>query len=304
MAQDLVRRHIWLIDTLDKYGKLTRKEISRLWQDSYLSDGNPLPERTFHHHRRSIEQNFHITISCNSAGEYSIDETESAKEVAFCRFLLNSFVVNDTLVEMPEVSRYIMVEDIPSSREFLPKVLEAIKRKVKLVFSYQGFNRSLPDRNIRFLPFFAKLYKQRWYMIGIKESLGKVRTYALDRVIDMRLLNEECDRPDDVSPEDFFENCLGVTQSKAPVRTIRLKVNYKQAKYFRALPLHHSQEEIISGPEYSIFTYKLKINYELIHEILSFGSFVTVEAPTELKVQVMNEMQRMIANYSMGNSVV
>ena len=67
---DLVRRHIWLVDLLDKYGKLSRKEISDLWQNSSIGDGNPLPERTFHHHRRAVEDLFHINIRCNTAGEY------------------------------------------------------------------------------------------------------------------------------------------------------------------------------------------------------------------------------------------
>lgn len=297
MAQDLVRRHIWLIDTLYKYGRLSRKEISRLWQLSHLGDGNPLPERTFHHHRRAIEQNFHLSIECNSRGEYFIEESDSPKESAFVRYLINSYVINDTLSDMPEVSPNIIVEDIPSSREFLPLVLEAVKKKCKLQFSYQGFNRSLPDRNIRFSPCFVKLYKQRWYMIGIKEAIGKVRTYALDRVTEMTLLNEPCDASSHLSPEDFFENCLGITQSKAPARNIRLRVSASQAKYFRALPLHHSQQEVESGPEYSVFVYKLKINYELVHEILSFGSSVYVEAPAELRIMVVNELKRTLDSY-------
>lgn len=297
MAQDQLRRQIWLIDTLGKYGKLSRAEISRLWEISSAGDGNPLPERTFHHHRRAIEKNFRLSILCNSRGEYYIEEPESPKETAFCKFLINSVVINDTLAEMPEVSRNIIVEEIPSSREFLPMVLEAVKKKNKLRFSYQGFNRSLPDRNIRFSPYFVKLYKQRWYMIGIKESIGKVRTYALDRVTEMTLLNEACDNDPGLSPEDFFENCLGITQSKAPARIIRLRVTSAQAKYFRALPLHHSQKEVESGPDYSVFTYRLKINYELVHEILSFGSAVYVESPSELRIMVVNEVQRTLDLY-------
>lgn len=300
MAKDLIRRYIWLIDTLDKYGKLSRNEISRLWENSHLGDGNPMPARTFYHHRRSIEDIFHITISSNSRGEYFIeDDAGSPKESKFCRYLLNSFAINETLAETPEVSRHIIVEEIPSSREFLPLVLEGIRKSCKLIFSYHGFDRSLPDRNIRFSPIIVKLYKQRWYMIGIKESIGKVRTYALDRVKDMKLLNEPCDKTSDIdTEEDYFENCLGITQSKAPARNVRLKVTSRQAKYFRALPLHHSQEETMQTSDFSVFTYKLKINYELIHEILSFGSSVEVLAPMELKVQVINELQRSIVNYS------
>lgn len=298
MAQDLLRRHIWLVDVLDKYGKLTRSEISDLWQKSSLGDGNPLPERTFHHHRRSIEDTFHINIKCNSRGEYFIEDFNTPRDTAFRRYIMNSFVVNGTLAENPEMSEFIMVEDIPSSREYLPLVVEAIKGKKKIVFDYAGFHRVLPDKGIRYSPFFVRLYKQRWYMVGVKESIGKVRTYALDRVIGMRLLTETGDSHGSFSPEEFFSSCLGVTQSMAPPRSVRLRVEARQAKYFRALPLHHSQEEVFTGPDYSIFSYKLKINFELIHEILGFGASVTVESPMELRLQVINELQASLANYT------
>ena len=294
---DLVRRHIWLVDLLDKYGKLSRKEISDLWQNSSIGDGNPLPERTFHHHRRAVEDLFHINIRCNSAGEYFIENFDRPRDLSFRRFLINSFIINGTLAENPEMAEFIMVEDIPSSREFLPIVVEAIKGNKKVVFDYGGFTRVIPDKGIHYSPFFVKLYKQRWYMVGIKESIGKMRTYALDRVIGMNILNEPASPQGKYSPEEFFSTCLGVTQSMSPPRTVKLKVDSRQAKYFRALPMHHSQKEEFVCPGFSIFSYKLKINYELIHEIVGFGSAVVVEAPAELRLQVTNELQRSLANY-------
>jgi len=300
MGSDLIRRHAWLVETLDKYGALTRREISDLWQKSPSGDGNPIPERTFHHHRRAIEETFHISIKCNSRGEYYIEEEESEREAAFRRYVFNSYMINNTLNDNPGVAKYIMVDEIPSSREFLPVVIDAIQQHKKISFDYAGFTRVIPDRNIRYSPLFVKLYKQRWYMIGIKEKNGKIRTYALDRVKKMHLLNEDAEKSD-YSPEDIFEYCLGVTQSQASPRNIRLRVTAKQAKYLRALPLHHTQQEVFVCDDYSVFTYRLKINYELVHDILGFGESVLVESPTELRVAVVTEMQNTINGYSINN---
>ena len=55
MARDLISRYIWIVDTLNRYGHLTRADINRLWMRSALSDGKPMPERTFYLHRRAIE---------------------------------------------------------------------------------------------------------------------------------------------------------------------------------------------------------------------------------------------------------
>lgn len=39
MAKELFNRYVWLIDTLQRYGRLTRREIDGLWQRSEYSDG-------------------------------------------------------------------------------------------------------------------------------------------------------------------------------------------------------------------------------------------------------------------------
>ncbi|MDE6577079.1 MAG: hypothetical protein K2K58_02765 [Muribaculaceae bacterium] len=63
MAHDLIGRYVWIVDTLTRYEKLSRKEINRLWMLSPFSEGEPLPERTFYNYRRNIEKNFNIDIA-------------------------------------------------------------------------------------------------------------------------------------------------------------------------------------------------------------------------------------------------
>lgn len=53
MARDIIGRYVWIVDTLSRYKHLSREEINRLWVNSHLSDGNPIPERTFYSYRRS-----------------------------------------------------------------------------------------------------------------------------------------------------------------------------------------------------------------------------------------------------------
>ena len=64
----------------------------------------------------------------------------------------------------------------------------------------------------------------------------------------------------------------------------------------RALPLHHSQQEQIHDL-YSIFDYRLKLNYELAHEILSMGSGVKVLNPPEPRAMVLHELAELNKPY-------
>lgn len=296
MTRDLFSKYVWIVDTLSRYEKLSRERLNALWVRSSISNGRELPERTFHHYRRSIEENFHIDIACNRFGEYYIDKSSLNRNKSLTNWLLDNYAVNGALSDDPEASSRVEVEDVPSAREFLPKVLEAMREFSKIRFTYAGFNRSRAERDITFQPYFLKRYKQRWYMLGVKEKNGEIRTYALDRIKELLILNEKFQLPEGLAPGDYFDDIIGITSSKAPTRTVKLRTTTSQAKYLRALPLHHSQQEEVHD-DYSIFTYRLKLNYELTHEILSLGSEVTVLDPPELRLMVTQELRNTLAQY-------
>ncbi len=302
MARDLISRYVWIVDTLNRYGKLTREEIDRLWLRSHLSDGNPIPPRTFFHYRRAIEENFHIDILCNRNGEYYIDHGDDDRNRLLTNWLLDSYAVNNAMKESHAASDRVLVEDVPSAREYLPTVLEAIGASEKIRFTYAGFNRSRPETDIVFHPYFVKRYKQRWYMVGLREKTADIRTYALDRVKEMKLVSSNFTMPQDLDPAQFFDNIIGITLSKAAVRIVKIRTTPQQAKYFRALPLHQSQQEEIHD-QYSIFTYRLKLNYELVHELLSYGAGVTVLAPKELRVMITEELRLTLSHYNEINKI-
>lgn len=299
MPRDLISRYVWIVDTLTRYERLTRKQLNRLWMRSPLSSGEPLPERTFYHYRRAIEENFHIDIACDSQGRYYIDRDNSRQSRAFTNWMLDSYAVSNAIKGSDAPMDRVEIEDVPSAREFLPVVLDAIRNSHKIEFTYAGFNRSRAERGIRYEPYFLKRYKQRWYMIGLKEKGGDIRTYALDRVKEVKTLDEPFVKPADLELNDLFGNIVGVTSSKADVKTVRLQATPTQAKYFRALPLHPSQEEALHD-DYSVFTYRLKLNYELAHEILSLGDAVKVLEPPELKAMVVMQLRSALQQYEGG----
>lgn len=296
MNRDLITRYVWIVDTITRYGKITRQELNALWVRSALSDGEPIPARTFFHHRRAIEEHFHVDIKCTAAGEYYIEAPASKQDEAFRNWLMDSYAVRGVMSDSGDVSGRILVEEVPSARLHLPTVMDALKRSYKIMFTYHSFSRSKPETGIVFHPYFVRLFKQRWYMVGYKEKSKDIRTYALDRISEMRPLTDEFVMPDDVSPDAFFEDYVGVTTSHSSVHNVRIQVDSTQAKYFRALPLHHSQQEV-AHETFSIFTYHLKLNYELVHELLSYGSSVKVLEPPQLKAMVISELTRTLDQY-------
>ncbi len=296
MTRDLFSRYVWIIDTITRYGRLSRERLNQLWLRSPISNGQPLPERTFYHYRRSIEQNFHIDINCDETGHYYIDQGALSRNKSLTNLMLDNYAVNGAISDSPDVSERVEVEDVPSAREYMPMVLEAMRNSEKICFTYAGFNRSRAERDIIFSPYFLKRYKQRWYMLGMREKDGNIRTYALDRIKELTLLQQTFIMPAELTAADYFGTVIGITTSQAPVHEVRLRTSLQQAKYLRALPLHASQQEEVHD-DYSIFSYRLQLNYELVHEIIGFGDAVKVLDPPELRLMVTEALRAALSQY-------
>jgi len=57
-----------------------------------MSEGNPIPKKTFHNQRKAIEAMFDINIECTkNTYEYYIDNAEDMERGGVRRWLINSF---------------------------------------------------------------------------------------------------------------------------------------------------------------------------------------------------------------------
>ena len=297
MSKGLINKYIWIIDTIQRYGRITREELNALWVKSSFSEGEPIPRRTFYSYRQGIEETFNITICCDaSTFEYYIECVEEEQNENLRNWLLDSASLTGMLNDSKDVAGKIFLENVPSAREFLPVMIQALKDSNRIKFSYKAFNRINVVKDIIFEPYFVRIFKQRWYVIGNNVKDDAIKTYSLDRINELNILPDKFNIPEEFDIKGYFYNCFGIINTKGNVKDIILKINPNQAKYFRALPLHHSQQEEIHD-NYSLFRYKLLITYDFVQEILSHGANVEVLSPPELKATLINELKSALSNY-------
>ena len=297
MIRNLINRDVWLVDTIGRYGRITLKDLNKVWLSSQISDGRPLARRTFFHYRDAIEEMFDIDIKCDRATfEYYIDDSGSENNARLRSWLMDSVSMRGMLSSAHDISGRIMLENVPSAREHLPVIIDALKQNRRIRFSYKSYTRSLPTDGIVLEPYFVKIFKQLWYVIGRNVKEGKIKTYSLDRISNLNLMQDTFAMPEDVKPSEFFKDCFGIiTNSNRPKRIV-LRVEPTQAKYFRALPLHGSQQEEVHD-HYSIFSYRMRITYDLKEEIMSHGASIEVLEPEELKVLIRTELENALSQY-------
>ena len=297
MSQNPIEKYIWLVDTLKQRGKLTRQQISELWSKSMFSkNGEGMCRRTFHNYKNAIESLFDIKIAYNPATfEYHIEEPDE-KGRKLTDWLLNSAAVNSALVSSADISDRILLEDVPSARGPLPVVMNTLRASTRLKFDYHNYTRSRPTRGVVLEPYLARIFKQRWYVIGRNVSEDKIKTYALDRMSEVTDTAEMFDIPDWFCPGSYFEYSFGIVVNRSEPKEIVLRTDHHYAKYLEALPLHDSQQQSVHDT-YCLFRYRMQVTDDLVQELLSHGSRLVVEEPRELRMRIKEELKRSLEEY-------
>ena len=293
-----LKKYIWLVDTVMRAGEkgLTLRQIAeRYEQDENISDGEPYARRTFQRHRDEVLDLFGIEIECYSDGsEYRYRIADNSSNDYFRRWLLDSIAVNRIVTDSREVARYISIES--TNNTALPIVLEALKDLRLVNFDYKPYWKESSTHYFNFQPHALKMFERRWYLIGRYHKTH--RTFALDRMTNVVLQEENFKRDPKFDLEKMFSGSYGIIVEDIPVESIWLKVEAHQANYLRSLPLHRSQMELNSKSEdYAIFALRVRPTFDLRQKILSLGSAVEVLKPESLREEMREEVRRMSKMY-------
>lgn len=287
----VLRRYMWLYETLLSSGGATFEEIDRLWQRSSLGDGLPLPHKTFENHRRAVEEFFDVEIVCDRAtNEYSI-KSEGMESETRLHEMMSSAIMLKNLMSSADLERYVHLEKIYGGNESLLTIIKALTDKRELRLSYRHNYDSAMEEEITVKPVGIKLFRQRWYLIAEKPD-GKHYSYSLDRIVDVA-----CGRnvkPSKLSIDQIFADSYGIiVENGVHAEDIELKVEREQANYFKSLPLHSSQRIIEEDGDFVTLTVRVAPTYDFIMEILSHGPRVEVLAPESVRAKIANRIAQM-----------
>ena len=239
-----------------------------------------------------------------SSIKYAVDTLHQFKETPFFKEFGNAI---DKIVDrisvggaQNEMSKYIQFEAATSvgGNEFLPVLLEAIQRKKKVWFIYTSFIKG-QGKPRKVSPLFLKEYRNRWYLISYDPSQKDIRTYALDRMEDPKILEDEQITPQGFDAEVYFENAMGITSYKGEAKKIIIHADEIASKYIKSQPIHHSQEIMKESKEGTHFTFKLLLSEELIRTLLSYGGEIEVIEPEDLKKALKERILSMKKRYNL-----
>lgn len=297
---NLLQKHIWLIETIRRAGKITHKELSDRWErNKSLSDGMPLQRSTFNRWREAIFSQFGIDISCQRTGGYLyyIENPEEIDDDKLKKWMLDSFAVGNIIGENLSLKGRILVDEIPSGREYLTTILEAMKESRVVNITYHPFKKA-NHFTFPLEPYCVKLFENRWYVLAHNIRYGDIRCYSLDRIESAELTGESFKLPKDFSAENYFSTFYGIVTGDRtkPVRIV-IRANETHKHYLKTLPLHHSQRLIEDTGKCADFELYLAPTYDFIMKLFQIGPMIEVISPHALREELKARISEMQAIY-------
>ncbi len=296
-----LQKYTWLIDTIRRAGKISHKELSDRWERNRdLSDGKPLPRATFNRWRDAIFDQFSIIIDCQLVGGYLyyISNPEDIDEDKLKKWMLDAFSVGNLIGENLSLKGRILVDEIPSGRDHLTTLIEAMKDNRRVMITYHPFTKP-KAYTFAIDPYCVKLFENRWYVLARNIDYNDIRLYGLDRVEQCEITDEQFKLPKGFDASDFFTTAFGIVLDKKikPERII-IRANEEHKHYLKSLPLHHSQRLIKDDGEYAEFELYLSPTYDFIMKLLRSGAMLEVMSPESLRGKMKEWISAMNRLYS------
>ena len=297
-APNLFKLYIWFIDTIYRSRGISLQELNQRWMRTDMGDGMPMSRTTFNRYRKSIEEMFGICIECQRKGGYIYYiEKDTLKSNNLQNWMLDSLSVSNMLMESGSLKDRIVLENIPAGKQYLQPIISAMKQDHKVIMTYRKFGQTT-GYTITVEPYAIKVFKQRWYLLANDHKHGRPTIYALDRIASLEETEESFHFPKDFDTELFFRDCYGVLcGSDDTTEKIVIRAYPPYTNYLRTLPLHHSQKEVRTTPDYADFEFYLRPTFDFRQELLSQVNEVEVLEPASFREEMKSMLEKMMERY-------
>jgi len=306
MSKPADYKYRWLLNQL-MHSRLTREEITDLWYDY---SGETISRRTFKNWKDAVETYFDTIIECDTKDGYRYyiedEDKEDIKRNSINRWLLKTMEVSETIVKHKRLKDRILVEEVPSGNEMLEAILDAMESNHVVSFEYTKYFNNPEEKPevYELCPYCVKQFERRWYVVGFCLTRNQMRTFSIDKIQMLEKSEKTFEIPEDFDSKAYFKPFFGIItgiddkrMGKISLEHIEIKVEKDRAKYFRSLPLHHTQQVKERTEDYTIFTYDLYPTNDFYQALLHHGPHVEVLEPESVRNKMKEKIRKMGEGY-------
>jgi predicted DNA-binding transcriptional regulator YafY len=198
------------------------------------------------------------------------------------------------IASKPDPLRRRAADDDAARQQTIARALEATLHQRQAMITYHS-RASERTKQYRIHPHRLAYAQGGLYLLAYVPEYEQVRTFAVERIADISLLEERFTPIEDL-PEQAFPHSLGV--HSGPPERVEIDFQRGVADYVKTREWHASQrsEDLADGT--TRMTLDVCVDQALRSWILSFGPFARVIAPEHLAKDIAGQFEEALARYA------
>jgi proteasome accessory factor B len=180
-------------------------------------------------------------------------------------------------------------KDYSEKQDVIAGLIDAVLHQRRVNIAYFSFN-SKRTKAYTLDPYRLVYYRGGLYLYARAEEYGEVRTFAVERVQKIEVLDASFETPADFNVSEYARGAFGIAGGKA--EAVELRFDAEMASYIRERVWHESQD-LEDRPDGSV-TLRMQVapGFELKSWIKGFLPHVQVLAPASLRDEIGADLER------------
>jgi len=295
----IIKRFALIIERLRGQPAPTLEELEEFLRQK----GFDVCTRTIQRDFDRLKDDFGLEIVLNKGQTYSIADGEDSQKFETLMRIIGLAQTSELLLQsVKDRAKSLSLLSFQHAAngyaglQHFETLYAAIKSCRVITIEHENFGKNkISAHEVK--PLLLKEYSNRWYLVAAFTDSGALANFGLDRIQKVTVEKEKFNPKEREKASDLFDNVIGLVHDMHPPATVRLAVSSGLAKYFKSVPLHHSQRVESETSEEVVFSYFLAPNRELQRLILGYGSQVSVLELKEFVKQVEQELREMLKKY-------
>jgi predicted DNA-binding transcriptional regulator YafY len=178
-------------------------------------------------------------------------------------------------------------KDYSKKQDVIAGLIDAILHQRQAQIAYYSFN-SRRTKPYTLDPYRLVYFRGGLYLYARAHEYDAVRTFAVERVQKIEVLDQGFEVPTDFSPSDYARSAFGIFGGKP--QTVELRFSPEMAGYIRERSWHESQS-LADEPDGGVrLTLEVAPEFELRSWIKGFLPHVAVLRPASLREEIAREL--------------
>ena len=165
-------------------------------------------------------------------------------------------------------------------------LFSACKNRYPISFSHYSFQKRA-FKSVIIHPVLLKEFDNRWYIVGYSENHQSLRTFGFDRIYEPLHLKRKYITTKQEEIDLYCNDTYGVyPYANEAKQSVIFKTTPLITNYFESYPIHSSQKGLKNEYGYCDFTLDIVPTVELVRLFRSYGTEITVKAPSWLQKEI------------------